>query len=124
LELGSGFELRSHKRPRRGAWGQAHPFGAPGWRCLQWNATRLWREGRFRSVQSNSAYQNKRLPTETPTAFYRLPRFGFLTRRIECRANLFDVRHFEGAYMEDDPAGVELPDDAAAREFGLKVIRG
>jgi Domain of unknown function (DUF6894) len=37
---------------------------------------------------------------------------------------LFDVRHFDGDHREDDPAGVVLPDDAAAREFGLKVIRG
>jgi hypothetical protein len=37
----------------------------------------------------------------------------------------FDVRHLEdGDYLEDNPAGVELPDDAAAREFALNVMRG
>jgi hypothetical protein len=36
----------------------------------------------------------------------------------------FDVRHLDGDYLEDDPAGVELPDDVAAREFSLKVMRG
>jgi hypothetical protein len=36
----------------------------------------------------------------------------------------FDVRHLDdGEYLEDNPAGVELPDDAAAREFALKVMR-
>jgi hypothetical protein len=36
----------------------------------------------------------------------------------------FDVRHLDdGEYLEDNPAGVELPDDAAAREIALKVMR-
>jgi hypothetical protein len=37
---------------------------------------------------------------------------------------LFDVHHFDGDYLEDNPAGVELPDDAAAQEFAFKVMRG
>jgi|KBSMisStaDraftv2_1062788.scaffolds.fasta_scaffold2592414_1 hypothetical protein len=33
----------------------------------------------------------------------------------------FDVHHLEdGEYLEDNPAGVELPDDAAAQEFALR----
>ena len=37
---------------------------------------------------------------------------------------LFDVHHFDGDYLEDNPAGVELLDDAAAWEFAVKVMRG
>jgi hypothetical protein len=36
---------------------------------------------------------------------------------------LFAVRHFVDC-LEDDLGGVELPDDAAANEFALKVMRG
>ena len=36
----------------------------------------------------------------------------------------FVVRHSAYADLEDDEAGTELPDDAAAREFASKVIRG
>jgi hypothetical protein len=34
------------------------------------------------------------------------------------------VRHFADDCLEDEPDGVELPDDAAAREFALKVMPG
>jgi hypothetical protein len=37
---------------------------------------------------------------------------------------LFDVCHLDDDYLEDNPAGVELPDGAAARDFALKVMRG
>ena len=33
------------------------------------------------------------------------------------------VRHPAFDDVEDDPAGMELPDDAAAREFAVKVMR-
>ena len=36
---------------------------------------------------------------------------------------LFAVRHPALDDVEDDPAGMELPDDAAAREFAVKVMR-
>ena len=36
----------------------------------------------------------------------------------------FVVRHSAYADLEDDEAGTELPDDAAAREFAAKVMRG
>ena len=36
---------------------------------------------------------------------------------------LFAVRHPAFDDVEDDPAGMELPDDAAAREFAVKVMR-
>jgi hypothetical protein len=36
----------------------------------------------------------------------------------------FVVRHSAYADMEDNEAGTELPDDAAAREFAAKVMRG
>ena len=35
---------------------------------------------------------------------------------------VFDVRHLDDLCLEDNPAGVELPDDLAAREFALKVM--
>ncbi len=34
------------------------------------------------------------------------------------------VRHFAYADVEDNEAGTELPNDAAAREFAAKVMRG
>jgi hypothetical protein len=37
---------------------------------------------------------------------------------------LFAVRHFDGDCLDDEPEGVELPTDAAARAFALKVMRG
>ena len=37
---------------------------------------------------------------------------------------VFAVRHFAYADLQDDAAGMELPDDAAAREFAAKVMRG
>ena len=37
---------------------------------------------------------------------------------------LFDVRRLGDEYLEDNPAGVELLDDAAAWEFAVKVMRG
>jgi Domain of unknown function (DUF6894) len=37
---------------------------------------------------------------------------------------VFDVRHLDDLCLEDNPAGVELSDDAAAREFALKVMLG
>jgi hypothetical protein len=37
---------------------------------------------------------------------------------------VFDVRHLDGDYLEDNLAGVELPGDAAAWDFAAKVMRG
>ena len=37
---------------------------------------------------------------------------------------VFAVRHFAYADLQDDADGMELPDDAAAREFAAKVMRG
>jgi hypothetical protein len=38
---------------------------------------------------------------------------------------LLSVRHFDNDYLVvEEPEGVQLPDDAAAREFALKVMRG
>jgi hypothetical protein len=37
---------------------------------------------------------------------------------------LFDVRRLGDEYLEDNPAGVELLDDAAAWEFAVKGMRG
>ncbi len=36
----------------------------------------------------------------------------------------FVVRHSAYADLEDNEAGTELPNDAAAREFAAKVMRG
>jgi hypothetical protein len=36
---------------------------------------------------------------------------------------LFAVRHPACLDLEDDPGGVELPDDAAARDFAVKLMR-
>ena len=36
----------------------------------------------------------------------------------------FVVRHSAYADLEDNEVGTELPDDAAAREFAAKVMRG
>jgi hypothetical protein len=37
---------------------------------------------------------------------------------------VFDVRRLDDLCLEDNPAGVELRDDVAAREFALKVMLG
>jgi hypothetical protein len=37
---------------------------------------------------------------------------------------LLSVRHFDNDYLVDEPEGVQLSDDAAAREFALRVMRG
>jgi len=37
---------------------------------------------------------------------------------------LLSVRHFDNDYWVDEPEGVQLSDDAAAREFALRVMRG
>ena len=37
---------------------------------------------------------------------------------------LFAVRHFDNDYLVDEPEGVQLSDDAAARAFALMVMRG
>ena len=34
------------------------------------------------------------------------------------------LRHSSFAILQDDAAGMELPDDAAAREFAAKVMSG
>lgn len=37
---------------------------------------------------------------------------------------LFVLRHLDYDDLDNDPDGVELPDDVTAREFALKIIRG
>ena len=37
---------------------------------------------------------------------------------------VFVLRHSSFAVLQDDAAGMELPDDAAAREFAAKVMSG
>jgi hypothetical protein len=37
---------------------------------------------------------------------------------------LFALRHSDHDDLDNDPDGVELPDDVTAREFAVKVIRG
>jgi hypothetical protein len=37
---------------------------------------------------------------------------------------VLSVRHFDNDYLVDEPQGVQLADDGAAREFALRVMRG
>jgi hypothetical protein len=37
---------------------------------------------------------------------------------------VLSVRHFANDYLVDESKGVQLSDDAAAREFALRVMRG
>jgi hypothetical protein len=47
------------------------------------------------------------------------PILGFLMPRYPLA-----LRHFDNDYLVDEPEDVQLSDDAAAREFALKVMRG
>ena len=54
-----------------------------------------------------------------------VPRIGFLVGALEMPRYQLVVRHFAYADVEDNEAGTELPNDAAAaREFAAKVMRG
>jgi hypothetical protein len=50
-----------------------------------------------------------------------VPRIGLLGRMPRYQ---LVVRHSAYPDLEDDEAGTELPNDAAAREFAAKVMRG
>ena len=62
-----------------------------------------------------------------PSAFLTWNRYSasaFLRRRNECRATCLMSITSMATTWKTIRAGVELPDDAAAQEFALKVMRG
>jgi hypothetical protein len=36
----------------------------------------------------------------------------------------FGLRHLDHSELDDEPEGIDLPDDNTAREFARKIIRG
>jgi hypothetical protein len=53
-----------------------------------------------------------------------VPSYRLLRREHLMPRYVFAVRHSAFTDVQDDAAGMELPDDAAAREFAAKVMRG
>ena len=61
---------------------------------------------------------------EAPIALRTVHRGGCCAGEILMARYVFVLRHSSFAVLQDDAAGMELPDDAAAREFAAKVMSG
>jgi len=61
---------------------------------------------------------------EAPIALRTVHRGGCCAGEILMARYVFVLRHSSFAVLQDGAAGMELPDDAAAREFAAKVMSG
>jgi hypothetical protein len=64
-------------------------------------------------------------PSQLPPAprRNRVPRYGFYGAEDWMARYLFALRHLDHDDLDNEPEGMDLPDDNTAREFALKIIR-